>query len=79
LPIETTHAFVEPFANGVTGLETKQFARRTVEICDAPLRIRYDDSFLDRVENRFEKTFFLGQAQKIILHLLGADAPEPLD
>jgi len=35
-----------------------------VKVTDAALRIRDDDSFLDRIENRFEKTFFLREAQK---------------
>ena len=78
-PIETSDALVEASADGIADFESKQFAGRIVEVGDASFRICHDDSFLDGVENRFEKTFLLGQAQKIILHLFRPDASESLD
>jgi hypothetical protein len=43
------------------------------------LGIRDDDSFLDRIENCLEKTFFLREPQKIILHFLWPDFAEAAD
>jgi len=37
------------------------------------------DPFLDGIENRFEKTFLLREAQKIILHFLRPDLAEATD
>jgi len=31
---------------------------------------------MDRIENRFQKTFLLGQAQKVILNFFRSNAPE---
>jgi len=50
-----------------------------VKISDSPFRIGNDDSFLDGIENRFEKTFLLREAQKIILHFLRPDLAEAAD
>jgi hypothetical protein len=41
------------------------------------MRIGHDDPFLNGVEDRLEKTFLLGQTQKIILHLLRPNLAEP--
>src|SRR5207244_7272981 len=78
-PIETLDTFVERFADGIRRLQSKQSASCVVQIRDPAVRIGNDDAFLDSIENRFQKTLLLGQAQKIILHLFRADAPEPLD
>jgi hypothetical protein len=34
---------------------------------------------MDRIENGFQKTFFLGQPQEVILNFFRPDAPESLD
>ena len=34
---------------------------------------------MDRIENGFQKTFFLGQAQEVILNFFRPNAPESLD
>src|SRR4029077_7784706 len=57
--------------------ESEQFAGRIIEVSDTSIRIGDNDSFLNRIENRFEKSFLLRQAEKIILHLLGSDFAEP--
>ena len=59
--------------------ETEKFAGSFVQVGDPAFRIGDDDSFLDRVENGLEKTFFLGEAQKIILHFTRIDLPEATD
>src|SRR6516164_751429 len=53
-PIETAYAFIEAFAERIVGIDAKQMASRVVQIGDSPFRIGDDDSFLDRIENRFE-------------------------
>jgi hypothetical protein len=34
---------------------------------------------MDRIENGFQKTFFLGQAEEVILNFFWPNAPESLD
>ena len=78
-PIETADTFVEPFADHIVSFQSKQSAGCLVKVRDPALGIGHNDAFLDGIENRLKETFFLGQAQKIILHLFRPDAPEPLD
>ena len=56
-------------------LQAEKFAGGVVQISDSAFRVGHDDSFLDRIENRLEKTFLLGQLQKIILNVLRPDLP----
>ena len=78
-PIEPPHLFVERFADRVFAVEPEDFAGGVIQIGDAAFRIGHDDPFLDGVENRLEKTFFLREAEQIILHLLRPDAAEAAD
>ena len=78
-PIETPDTFVESFADYIACLEPKQSASCIVQIRNPPFGIGHNDAFLDGIENRFQETFLLGQAQKIILHFFRPDAAEPLD
>jgi hypothetical protein len=75
----TANAFIEAFADCFARLETKQAARRIIQVRDSAFRVCYDDAFLDRVENGFQETFLLGQAQKIILNVFRPDSTQALD
>ncbi len=79
LPIEAAHLFVERFADRVFAVEPEDFAGRVIQIGDPAFRIGHDDPFLDRVENRLEKAFFLREAEQIILHVLRPDPAEAAD
>src|SRR5437867_1949705 len=77
--IVTSDTFVEPLADYIASLQPKQSASCIVQIRDPAFGIGHNDAFLDGIENRFQETFLLGQAQKIILHLFRPDAAESLD
>src|SRR5437660_10754796 len=79
VPIQAAHSFVQPFADRILAFQSKQFAGCLIYVGDAPVRIGDDDTFLDGVENDFEKSFFLCETDQVILHLLGTDPPEALD
>ena len=70
---------LERFANRVFAVEPEDFAGCVIQIGDPPFRIGHDDPFLDRIENRLEKTFLLREAEQIVLHLLRTDAAEAAD
>ena len=67
------------FADRVVAIETKDFAGGVVQIGDSAAGIGDDDSFLDGIENRLEKTLLLREAKEIILHLLRPDPAETAD
>ena len=79
VPIETTHSFVELFADRIFARESKKLAGRVVQISNSAGGIGDNDSLLDGVENGLEKSFLLSQAQQIILHLFRPDLTEPPD
>src|SRR3981081_3399236 len=79
VPIQPANALVQTFAERILRFQSEQLAGGIVEISDSALRIGDDDSFLDRVENGFEKTFLLRQAQKIILHIFRPNLAEATD
>ena len=74
LPIESAHAFVQPFADRCFRLQTENFAGRIVHISDSAARIGDDDAFLDGVEDGLDKALFLRKAKEIVLDLLRPDA-----
>src|SRR3982074_1743289 len=76
VPIQPANALVQTFAERILRFQSEQLAGGIVEVSDSALRIGDDDSFLDRVEKGFEKTFLLRQTQKIILHFLRPDLAE---
>ena len=63
----------------VFAVESEDFAGGVIQVGDAAVGIGDDDSFLDGIEDRLEKTFLLREAKQIILHLLRADAAEAAD
>src|ERR1700694_5608938 len=63
VPIQPANALVQTFSERILRFQSEQLAGGVVEISDSAFRIGNDDSFLDRVENGFEKTFFLTQTQ----------------
>ena len=71
--------FIQPLADGCFRIQTEKFAGGIVHISDAPIGIGDDDSFLDGVEDRLEKTFLLREAEEIVLDLLRVDAPQASD
>src|ERR1700736_119081 len=79
VPIQPANALVQAFSERILCLQSEQLTGGIVEISDSALRIGDDDSFLDRVDDGFEKTFLLRQAQKIILHFLRPDLTETAD
>src|SRR6478752_1895915 len=78
-PIETSNAFIEPFADCFARLQPKYSACCVVEVCDPGFRVRHDDAFLNGIEHGFQEPLLLREAQKIILHIFRPDAAEALD
>jgi len=60
-------------------LETEQLAGGHVDISDAPLRVRDDDAFLDRIEDRLDEPFLLREPQQIMLHVFRPNLAEATD
>src|SRR6478736_730894 len=75
-PIEPAHLFLERFAHRVLSIQSEKFAGPVIQIGDAAVRIGDDDSFLNGVEDRLEKTFLLREAEEIVLHLLWPNPAE---
>ena len=79
VPIQAANTLVQASSERIFRFQPEQLAGRVVQISDSTIRIGDDDSFLDGIENRLEKTFLLRQAQKIILHVLRPDFAEATD
>src|SRR5436305_15341802 len=67
MPIQTTHPLIELFADRVFGVQPEKFTGAIIHISDFAAGIGDNNPFLDRVEDRLEKSFFLRQSQQIIL------------
>ena len=79
IPVETAHAFVEPFPNRLVRLEAEELAGRVIHVSDPAIRVRDDDPFLDRVEDGLDEPFFLGELEQVILNVLRPDPAEAFD
>ena len=57
--------------------QRQNLPRRPVVIADQQMAVDHEDSLLDRVENRLEKSAFLHEPQNIRLPAAGVDIVEP--
>ena len=67
------------FADRIFALEAEDFAGRVVQVGDAAVGVGHDDPFLDGIENRLKKTFFLSETEEVILHFLRTNPAEATD
>src|ERR1017187_5581819 len=76
LPVNITEIIRERFADGPLGTNAQQLARSGIEIRDSSFSVGNDDAFLDRIKERFKKTFLAGQLEHDALQTLRVN---PLD
>ncbi len=66
-------------AHALLALQSEELARGAVEVIDAPVEVGDDDAFVDRVEDRLEKTLLVREPQQVALHFLRAHPPDAFD
>src|SRR5438067_1319050 len=79
MPIQTTYPLVELLADRILGVQSEKLTGAVVHVSDFAAGIGDNDSFLDRIEDGFEKSFFLRQSQQIILNIFRLNLAEPTD
>ena len=78
-PVKSAKDFSKRPAQHVFIVHGKKLLGGGVQELDFTLHVRDDDALLQGIEDPFQKTFFLGQTDQVILHFFRLDPPDTLD